>query len=363
MAKSSDKPIEALDFLAQPAKHPPQPVCVLFGDESFLKRQVLGQLKEIILSGDDAEFSVSTFNGRELELRDVLDALSTRALFGGGRHLVIIEEADDFVTNNRPQLEDYVKQPKTASVLVLDVKQWPASTRLYKALAETGRQIECRFPAPAKLLKWLVSWSQKQHQSRLDSDAAERLAETVESDLGLFDQELAKLAALAGESGTITAKMVDEAVGGWRTRSAWDMLDTALEGKTTEALVQLDHLLIDGEVPIALLAQISSNLRRLAAAARIVTQADATGRSPSLRQALEQAGVKTFVIGKAELQLRRLGRARASNLYRWLLEADLALKGSSSSPGRSRLVLEELIVRISTTPAATSGRPAVARGH
>jgi DNA polymerase-3 subunit delta len=323
-------------------------------------------LKEIVLSGDDAEFSVSAFDGRELELRDMLDALSTRALFGGGRHLVIVDEADDFVSKHRPELEDYVKQPRTASVLLLDVKQWPATTRLYKAVAESGRQIECKFPAPARLLKWLVSWSKKEHGATLELDAAERLAETVESDLGLFDQELAKLAALAGAGGSngssITAKLVDEAVGGWRTRSAWDMLDAALDGKTTEAMVQLDHLLIGGEVPIALLAQISSNLRRLAAAAQLITQAEAGGRPASLRQALEQAGVKPFVIGKAEMQLRRLGRSRAGDLYRWLLEADLALKGASSSPARGRLVLETLIVRLSAAPAQ-SGRQPVRTGR
>jgi hypothetical protein len=55
--------------------------------------------------------------------------------------------------------------------------------------------------------------------------------------------------------------------------------------------------------------------------------------------------------------LRRLGRDRGRQLYRWLLDADLALKGSSSSPVRSRLELEELIVRLSAPPPATSPRP------
>jgi len=345
------KPLDALDYLAKPDKHPAAPVCVLFGDESFLKREVLGELKEQVLTGADAEFSSTAFNGREAELRDVTDALATRALFGGGRHLVVIDEADDFVSRHRPALEDYVKRPKADSVLILDVKQWAATTRLYKALAETGLQIECRFPAPAKLLKWLAARSTKVHAATLEPDAAELLAETVESDLGLYDQELAKLAAIAGAKGTITASLVREATGGWRAKSAWDMLDAALAGDTRGALVELDHLLVGGEVPIALLAQIGANLRRLAAAARLVSQADQQHRSINLRQALEHAGVKPFFIGKVEPQLRRLGRSRASHLYRWLLEADLALKGSSSSPARSRLVLEELIVKLSQSPA------------
>lgn len=350
MAATMSKPPDALDYLAHPGKHAPKPICVLFGDESFVKRQVLAAIKQAVLSGDDAEFSTSTFDGREAALVDVTDALATRALFGGGRHLVVVEDADDFVSANRPALEQYVKQPHAASVLVLDVKTWPATTRLYKALAESGLQIECRFPPPARLVKWLTAWSRTRHRATLEANAAERLAETVESDLGLFDQELAKLASLAGVDGTITAAMVDEVVGGWRAKTAWEMLDAAMEGDARAALAQLDRLLLAGEVPIALLAQISSSLRRLAAAARIVAQAERARRSISLRHALQEAGVKPFLLGKVEPQLRRLGRVRALELYHWLLEADLALKGTSSSPARSRLVLEQLIVRLSAPP-------------
>jgi DNA polymerase-3 subunit delta len=352
------KPLDALDYLAHPAKHSVSGVCVLFGDESFLKRQVLGVLKEHVLSGDDAEFSVTTLAGPDATWRDVSDALSTRALFGGGRHLVVIEEADEFVSQNRPALEQYAARPGTASLLVLAVKLWPSTTRLFKALAESGLQIECRFPPPARLLKWLAGRSHEHHRARLEPAAAELLAETVEPDVGLLDQELAKLASIAGIEGTITAKMVDEAVGGWRAKTAWEMLDAALAGETRTALVQLDRLLMGGEVPIALLAQISSTLRRFAAASRLIEQAERFRRRTSLREALEQAGFKPFVMSKAEGQLRKLGRERANRLYRWLLDADLALKGTSSSPARSRLVLEELIVRLSA-PAA----PQAPRSH
>ncbi len=350
MAKSSDKPLDALDFLAHPAKHPPAAVCVLFGDEAFLKRLALAELKQAVLEGEDAEFSTNVFDGRELEWRDFNDALSTRNLFGGGRHLVVVDEADPFISAHRAALEDYVKQPHRGSVLVLDVKQWAANTRLYKLVAESGLQIECRFPAPAKLQKWLIARTQKQHGAKLESDAAERLVETVENDLGLYDQELAKLAAIAGQGGTIDVKLVDDAVGGWRAKSAWEMLDAALDGNTVAALTQLDHLLLSGEVPIALLAQIGASLRRLAAAVRIVAQMEAARKTTNLRYALEHAGVKPFLLGKVEGQLRRLGRPRATQLYRWLLEADLALKGASSSPARGRLVLERLIVSISAAP-------------
>ncbi len=351
------KPVEALDLLAKPERHPPQPVCVLLGDEAFLKRQVTQQLREQVLAGADAEFSLTTLSGPTATLAAVLDELGTVALFGGGRRLVVMDQADDFVTRYRGQLEDYVRSPASGGVLILDVETWPASTRLYKLLAETGLQVECKFPSPARLLKWLVARAHDPYQARLEPAAAEALVEMVEPELGLFEQDLAKLAALAGPGGTITAELVQSAVGGWRTRTTWDMLDAAAGGSAAQALVELDHLLSGGEVPISILAQISSSLRRFAAAAQLIGQAEAAGRRITLRQALEEAGCKPFTLAKAESQLRQIGRARAGQLYHWLLEADLALKGSSSSPARARIVLEQLLVRLASQAAgmATAG--------
>jgi DNA polymerase-3 subunit delta len=42
-----------------------------------------------------------------------------------------------------------------------------------------------------------------------------------------------------------------------------------------------------------------------------------------------------------------LGRQRASLLYRWLLEADLAMKLTHSQDDRARLLLEQLFIRMS----------------
>lgn len=341
--------LDALDYLAHSAKHPAQAVTVLFGDEAFLKRQVLGRLRQEVLGGGDADFSLSEFAGEKAEWREVIDELSTVAMFGGGQRLVAISDADDFVSRYRPELEDYVAKPKSTSILVLEVGSWPSNTRLAKAVADRGLPIECKCPPPAKLLKWLTSWAKQHHQAQLDGAAAEQLLEVVEPELGLLDQELAKLAALAGPGGAITLDMVHDAVGGWRTKTTWDMLDSAVAGDAREALTQLDRLLFGGEVPIALMGQISSTLRRFAAATRLIEQAEASKRKISLRQALEEAGFKSFIVGKAESQLRQIGRVRGAKLYRWLLDADLALKGASSAP--PRLILEQLIARLSRAAA------------
>ncbi len=343
------KVLHAVDYLAAAEKHPARPVCVVFGDEPFLKRQVLTRLREQAAGEDQADFSLSTFDGRTTELRDVIDELATVAMFGGGKRVVVVEEADQFVSRYRSELEDYVARPKPTGILILEVKSWPANTRLYKAVAGDGLQVDCSALPPARLTRWLTAWANQTHDVQLTKSAAELLVETVGPELGLLDQELAKLALSIGPGGKITPETVSRSVGSWRARTTWEMLDAALDGNVRQALVQLDRLLLAGESPVALLAQVSASLRRLAAATRLVLQAEAAGRRIGLGGALELAGVKRFVLQKAERQLRQLGRHRGSQLYRWLLQADLDLKGASALP--PRLILERLIVCLAAPKA------------
>jgi DNA polymerase-3 subunit delta len=349
--------VTALDFLANASKHANTAIIVLFGEEAFLKRQVVDALRREVLTGGDAEFSQTVFDGAATELRDVLDELSTVSLFGAGRRLIVVEEADDFVSRHRAALEDYVAKPSKNGVLVLELAAFASNTRLYKAVVAGGLAIEATAPPTARLQKWVASWSQERYGRKLDQAAAELLVELVGPELGLLDQELAKLNAAQADGIAISAAEVEQLVGGWRVKTTWEMLDAAVAGDAVTALVELDRLLMAGENAIGLLAQVAGTLRRFAAATRIVEQAQAANRRINLRQALEEAGFRSFVLGKAETQLRQLGRVRGSKLYRWLIETDLALKGDSQAP--PRMVLEQLIARLSrqaAPEAETAGR-------
>jgi DNA polymerase-3 subunit delta len=335
--------LHAIDFLAQPDKYPPKPVCVAFGDELFLRRQVLLGLRHAVLSGDEGDFSLTTFEGRTAEFRVVVEELTTMAMFGGQR-LVVVDEADEFVTRFRELLEDYVARPGRSGILLLDLKSWPATTRLYKAVDAKGLAVDCSSPPVAKLARWLSEWAKQTHKVQLSSNAADMLIELVGPELGLLDQELAKLALMTADDKKVTPEMIQKQVGGWRAKTTWEMLDLVLDGNVPEAMRQIDRLLANNEAPLGLLAQISASLRRLAAATRLILQSEAAGRRIAVGPALEQVGVHRYFLKKSEAQLKRLTRRRGAQLYGWLLEADLDLKGDSQMP--PRLILERLIVRL-----------------
>jgi DNA polymerase-3 subunit delta len=348
MAKSAAKTgaVSALDYLANPAKHSAAGVCAVHGDEAFLKSEVLAAIRREVLGGDDGGFSLSTFSGRDVQLRDVLDALATVSLFGGGRRLVIVEDADGFVSDHRRELEDYVANPARDAVLVLEVKTWPSNTKLAKAIAAEGLAIECTPPKERPLKTWLIQRAKTVHDVRLDAAAADALCDLVPPELGILVQEVAKLALSVGDDHVIDIELVRQNVGGWRARTTWEMIDAAADGRAADALAQLDRLISAGEKPHGLLPQMASSLRRFATAVQLIETAESEKRRLPLRDALSQAGVLPFKLSDAERQLRQIGRPRARQLTSWLLAADLAIKGHNSSDDRARIELERLIVRL-----------------
>jgi DNA polymerase-3 subunit delta len=348
-ASGKSRHLSALDYLAAPEKHPLRGVCAVYGDELFLKSEVLSALRRQVLAGDDAEFSLTTLNGREAQLRDVIDSLATVSLFGDGGRLVIVEEADPFVTQYRAELEDFLTRPSKGGVLVLDVKTWPANTRLAKAVAASGVAIHCETPNERQLKAWLIQRVKREHDVRLDTAAADMLLDLVPPEVGILVQEVDKLALIAGEKQVIDVELVRENVGGWRARATWDMIDAAAEGRAAVALAQLDRIIASGEKPLGLLPQMAATLRRFATAAALIEAAELDRRRLPLGDALEQAGVLPFKRIDAERQLRQIGRRRAKQITHWLLAADLAMKSHNSADDAARIELERLIVRLSAT--------------
>jgi DNA polymerase-3 subunit delta len=376
MSKASAKttgPLSAYELIANPDAYPLAGACAIFGDEEYLKREVLVAVRRKVSGGDDSELAITYLRGKEAQLRDVLDALNTRSLFGSGRQMVVLEDADPFVMQFRAELEDLVARPASAGSLVLDVKTWPGNTRLAKAVAVNGIAIECRSYESCKpqersaltrqIKKWLVERAKLDHSVRLDAAAVSAMMELLPTEPGILAQEVEKLALLVDKKGIIDAQLVRENVGNWRTRTTWDMIDAAAEGRAAEALAQLDRLLIAGEDPHALLPQMATSLRRFATAAALIQAGEASRQRVTFKDALVQAGVPNnpFVVSKAENQLKQIGRQRAKQITEWLLAADLAIKSYNSSNDRARMEIERLIVRLST--ASSLGPPSRGAPH
>src|SRR5207248_2886982 len=102
--------MDSLAFLEQIGSAEPRPVIAVHGDEDFLKRQVVAALRARVLGGGDEAFGLTALPGDRAVWSAVHDELQTLP-FLCPKRLVVVENADPFVSAYRAQLEKYVAAP------------------------------------------------------------------------------------------------------------------------------------------------------------------------------------------------------------------------------------------------------------
>jgi DNA polymerase-3 subunit delta len=225
-----------------PSSQPP-PVVVIYGDEEFAKLRCLQQtLDELLPPAADRGMALAEYdagrNEGELDFAAVMDDLNTRSFFADLR-IVIVREADRFITAFRAGLERYLERPSDCGVLVLLARSFPKTTRLYKSAAAAGRLHECKALTGQNLVDFIVNEARR-FEKRLDRPVAQRLIEQVGNDQGILVNEIEKLALYAASRPAISDADVTELVGQSREEKIFAVMDAAAGGRLPAAL-QLWH--------------------------------------------------------------------------------------------------------------------------
>lgn len=327
--------MEALTFLEQADRAALQRVYVLAGEEEFLKRQALRVLRRRVLGEEENALGLVLLAGERATLAAVLEELQTAPIFSP-RRLVVVEKAEPFLQRYREPLEKELEHLPAHAVLVLEVQSWPGNTRLARRIPAEAT-IQCQAPPVYRLPAWCVSWCLEHYGKRLLLPAAQYLVDLAGAEMGVLDQELAKLSIYVGDRKQIEVADIEKLVGQGRVEQVWKIFDAISAGQPAQALTVLDQLLEQGEEPLRILGALSGQLRRAVQVVRLQQQ----GVPPAA--AREQAGVLPFQVRQLEQLLRHLGH-RLDQVYDWLLQINSNLRGSSALP--PRVLLERFLLRL-----------------
>jgi DNA polymerase III subunit delta len=327
--------MDALAFLA-PSAAKIGPLYVLHGDEIFLKRQVLLTLRQRALGDVGDDQAVSTYAGDKATFAEVFDELETVPFFYP-RRLVLVENADAFVTKWRGELEKKIAHLPTTGTLMLDVKTWQATTKLAK-LVDGSATIVCKALPTQRLAQWCGEWCVARYGKQIPAQAAVLLVDLIGTEMGQLDQELLKLSIYIGDKARIETADVDRLVGNSRAEDIWKMFDALAAGNAPQALAILQRLFEQGAEPFLILGAFGKQLRQMAQAARL------TSHGLSLAAALEAVGVHSFGSRRCEQIMRHLGRRRLEQLYDWLLQMNMDLRGDSMLPVRT--LFERFVLKL-----------------
>ncbi len=200
-------------------------VCAVYGAEAALKREAYETLLAA-LEAEHGQVQVARFDGKEATLSDVFDELRSYALMQQHK-LVVVDEADGFVSAHRAALERYAGAPVDHASLMLRCDRWYRG-KLDKLIAKVGQLIECKPLTAAKAKAWITKRAQTGHDRKLSAAAAGMLVERLGCDLSRLDSEFAKLALVVEPGQVIGEELIDRHVGKASDEQAWAIQEAVL---------------------------------------------------------------------------------------------------------------------------------------
>lgn len=316
----------------------PAPIYAVCGTEDFLKRQAVDQILRDVLGDADRSLALSEYEAANTvpELASVLDDLRTLP-FLTDRRLVVVREADKFITQYRQSLEEYAENPSSTGVLLLECKSFPATTRLYKRIDKVGKVIKFEALQKYKIPGWLAGYCKQTYGVQIEQRAADKLVDLIGPDLGVLDTELQKLTLYISDRKQVTLADVEALVGQQREEHVWNLLSAVGQGDQKKAMTLWEEVCqTDRAAEARAVGGIAFTVRRLLKAKR------AQERGASARELMRELWVRD------ERQLRReldaFTTQQVEDILSRLLEIDVAAKTGHASVRSS---VEKLIVEMS----------------
>jgi len=365
------------------------PFYIISGNEYFLKKQALAEIKKRFFSEGGGvkqgliEFNSndagSNFTGNQTEddnarrntktstlFNDVFDEMKTAPMFGKHK-LVIVENADSFLGGDQDKVLGYIKNPFSVNCLILEVLSIDKRTKLAKAMnGKCGVLIECDklydSPAPwetkkpeydSELTRWIVMHA-RNFDKTMNLKSAFCLQEKTGNNLSIINNQIDALSVYTGDRNEITTEDIQNLIGISHREKLYNMLDAIGMKDTISAVKMAENIFDIGmenerknityDAKSIAITIVSSSHRRMKDLWKIMRILDKGGGK---KEILEKKYAPMPFVDKFIKQARNFKEEEMPEKWKYLLEADLLCKTSRLSPV---LIVEQLITKLCMWP-------------
>lgn len=323
------------------AKKKSQPVLgvyVICGKDKFLAGSECEALLDRLLPVDQRAMALYQPRAEDADIAEVLDELRTMP-FLAEKRVVLIKDADPFVSANRQYLEKYFDSPSPCGVLVLTVGTWPKNTKLAKKLAAAGQLIDVAEIKGWKLPKFAADCAESKHGKAFAGRSAELLVELVGDDPGRVTSEVEKLAMYVGDRKLITADDIEKLIGHNRMFNAFAVIDAITAGDMGTAIERLRNMFAaDKSAEYTVVGAFAYHFRRMFTAKTLLAKGMAQ------RQVIGQLRIW----GNVDGFFRQLGRMSLEKIAAVLCELARIDYASKTGQATCRVAIEQLVVKLGT---------------
>ena len=349
-----------------------RPGYVLAGDEIYLYERCRRVVIDSLLDPSLREFSLSDLDLAETSIFHVLDLARTPSLMAPFQ-VIFVRNLKNLYTRGAKKeefaaLKDYFRSPNPQAVLIfvadhlripadlrrMDLQDKERFERIRETLGDDCGVVELARVDEADAVRWLLATAESR-EMKFDSDAARELADALGADMMLIASELEKLMLYAFDRKRITLGDVETMVLAAKQRSLYELTDAISARDKPRALALLHGLLnaSDGgeDSAIGHLYMLARTFRQM-----LIILEKNVRDSRAIWQVLWQGfRMPPFAAEDLIRQARRYkSRRELTRGLRLIARADLDLR---SSPANKLLVLERLILDLSTEPKPSLYEP------
>ncbi len=328
------------------------PVYLIFGEEPFLREDLIALLKEQYL-GEESTHGYEKLEGEGAPLPEALSRLQTSSFFASRKLLVldqlpglapvarISREQPEAGSKSKPKkgeagekqwepLWSFLKRENSSaspsSILVLLSTAVDRRRRWFKQLDKEAVVVECAPLRGGELARW-ISDQVKQAGKKIDREALDLILLEGDNNLWHIYNELQKFITFLGEDEPIiTLQVVEELQSIDSPGNVFKLTDSLAEGDGKAALERLNRLLRHREPPLKIFFMLTRHFRLILETCYLLEA------KTHPRQLAEELRVPPFVAQKLHRQASLYSRRTLEDIILMLHDCDLKIKTGRVDP-------------------------------
>lgn len=313
-------------------------IYVIAGKDKFLVSTHCSKLIDKLLPVEQRPMSLFEPASDKANITEVLDELRTLP-FLAERRVVLLKDADDFISDNRQSLESYFDGPSPTGTLVMTVQTWNKSTKLAKKLPKTGKLIAVTEMKPEQLPRYAHEYARSAHDKNLPRQSAELLIELAGDSPGRLCSEVDKLAMYVADEKTISVQHVEKLIGHNRMFGAFNVIDAVTAGEITVAIDRLRSMFAaDKSAEYTVVGAFAYHFRKMFSARSLLDKGLSTGQIKS-RVGIWHNPDAFF------RQLKKLQLKTIASVMTELARIDYGIKTGGTS---AKIAIERLVIQLAS---------------
>ena len=289
----------------------------------FLQRE-LQSICQKTLDDKTRDFNFDRFSAKEDSIEKIIDACQLLPMMSESR-LVIVRDGEKMKKDSLNKWADYFTNPSPTTKLVLVASKIDKRLKTWSQANKKGWIVDLKPPYPNQIPQWISREAQGMGL-QITSEAAYALSESLGTLLMAQVQALEKLQLFIMPRQKIELADVEEIVGSFVSKTVFDFTEKVGERNYQKATYLLDQMASQGEPFVRLMFMIARHFRLL-----LMAQVGINKRIPD-RDLASTLGVHPFFLKDYLVQAKKISSQKLQKIYKHLLVADRALKGSPLNP-------------------------------